>query len=87
VGVVWKQELHTGDEYGGYVSTVVWEGERGSISGAHRAEVGLHYQSESSSMQRMVQTQRDNQEISERVRNMRHETWEAGGRNGDEGSR
>jgi len=27
-----------GDECGGYVNAVVWEGEQGSIRGVHRAE-------------------------------------------------
>jgi len=53
---VWKRELHMGDECGGYASAVVQGGERGVISGAHRAEAGLHYQSKSSSMQRMIGT-------------------------------
>ena len=36
--MVWEWELHTSSECGGYVSMVEWEGVRGGISEACRAE-------------------------------------------------
>ena len=56
-GVVWKWNLHTGNEV--EAMQVWWHGRdsKAALVEGHKAEAGLHYRDESSSMQGVIQTQ------------------------------
>ena len=54
--MVWRWKLHTGSEVEAMQTRWNGGGSEEELGGAHRAEAGLYYRSESSSERRVIQS-------------------------------